>query len=129
MIHGLLFHEVGHLKKNHLLELYIGTFFCCLVYFVSFKLLLPFINLSSIPGLYVGLNGGFLGVLLIVIPGLMQRKMEYEADKFAADHIGADKYISVLQKLDDLTEGGVSRGGINYPTLKQRINFINANCK
>lgn len=128
-IKGLIFHEIYHLSKNHLLKLYLSSVFCCLLFLLSSNLLTPHINSLSAPGLYVFLNGCLLGLLLVLIPGFVQKKMEYNADTFASQKIGSDKYIAALNNLDVLTNGGVSKGGINYPTLTQRINSINDNKK
>src|SRR5699024_9845861 len=66
----------------------------------------------------------FYGLPLWLIPGLVQRRLEYQADSFAADVVGKDNYFGTLSKLDQLTDGGVEKGGLTHPALGKRINNL-----
>jgi len=123
-VKGLLAHELGHTKKNHLFILYFINILCCSLLVVSSSYFIPKFNKLDYTAFWVALHGGFWGGILVLIPGLCQRKVEKSADLFAANAIGLDNYIGVLTKLDILTNGGLSKKSINYPTLIQRIIHI-----
>jgi Zn-dependent protease with chaperone function len=50
--------------------------------------------------------------------------MEYEADTFAAKQVGKEAYISFLLRLDQLTEGMLSRKTTTHPILSDRIKNV-----
>jgi STE24 endopeptidase len=123
-LNALLLHEIGHLHHRHLFKLYCVNALCC-----SFVLSIAFLFHQSLtipdyPGLSVALRGGFLGLMLILIPSLVQRTMEYQADSFAASMVGVQQYREALHELDRIGNGGVSKGSLNYPTLEYRIKNI-----
>jgi Zn-dependent protease with chaperone function len=55
---------------------------------------------------------------------LVQRQLEYQADKYAANCVGADSYAETLVALNIATNGGLEKKSINYPTLSDRINNV-----
>lgn len=123
-IKNLIYHEYAHLKYNHLLILYISNVFCCTISVISASHFYPIFETTDNPGLLVAFHGALFGGLYILIPGLVQRKLEYKADKYASNIVGAISYIETLKQLNILTNGGLEKKAINYPTLTERINNV-----
>ena len=67
----------------------------------------------------------FYGVLLWYIPGKIQYRFELEADKYSVENNGKENLINALKKLDTLSKGDVSKGGITHPKLSVRKKYIN----
>lgn len=84
----------------------------------------PIINSSGNPGLWIALQGGVWGGLLVVTSQLVQRKLEYQADLFAAKMVGKRAYAQTLTRLNELTGGGLEKKAINYPSLRKRIQHV-----
>jgi Zn-dependent protease with chaperone function len=78
------------------------------------------LNIASI-----GLVGAMMGLLIWIIPGRIQYQFEYEADLFSCRKNGRKNLIDALEKLDALSNGEVSKGGISHPTLSKRIQNLN----
>ncbi|QES87408.1 M48 family metallopeptidase [Rhizosphaericola mali] len=123
-LHGLIWHELGHLKNNHLCKVFIINSICTLLYFILWFKLGPKIYSSPCAPLFVALLGGFLGVVMVIIPEYFRKKYEIQADQFAAQNFGKNNYAGVLNKLNEMTNGGVEKGNVYYPTLKERLAAI-----
>ena len=126
-IGGVIAHEVGHLMKGHAFKLFLSTLFACFIGYVSTFYFYPLIDNSGY-NIHVlrGIHGGFFyGLPLWLIPSVLQRIFEHQADKYAAKVTSEDNVISALEKLDNLSGGRVSKGGITHPPLKKRIDSIN----
>ncbi|MBL0742643.1 M48 family metallopeptidase [Chryseolinea lacunae] len=120
-IKGLILHELGHTVRHHLLVLYGINVVTYSIGVVASYYLFPLYETTPYAGLFVFLHGAvFYGLLMALIPGLVQRRIEYAADKFAAIHAGA-AYATALTNLNILSEGGLMKGGLNYPSLKKRL--------
>lgn len=120
-------HEAGHLEKKHLDKLFfvnilLSVLFYCILIIRSNYLTAnnEFLNIVSI-----GISGAFYGLLLWYIPGKIQYKFEIEADKYAVENNGKVNLINALKKLDTISKGDVSKGGITHPKLSIRIKYIN----
>ena len=129
----ILFHEVGHHEKKHLIKLYIATSILSLIgYFIFYwrGIIIDyyFENDSSIHLVSVFLTGCFITSIIIYGSGLFQKKYEYEADLFAAEKVGVDKYISALITFNKISEGKLTKGGVTHPTLEKRIQYLRKNC-
>jgi Zn-dependent protease with chaperone function len=126
-INAIILHEIGHSKKNHLFYLYIASLFCtCIAVWLLYNVQqLPFFK-ASVTSEYVlvALVGAISWVFFYTIPGIIQRHLELQADAFSASMVGVAQYEQALRKLDEITNGEVTKGGINYPTLQQRIDHI-----
>ena len=123
-VKNLIYHEYAHLKYNHLLIMYVSNVVCCTLSIISASHFYPIFESSSYTGLFVGLHGSVFGVFYILIPGIVQRRLEYQADKYAADSVGSASYISTLIKLNTITNGGLDKKVINYPNLQNRITNV-----
>lgn len=123
----IILHEMGHIKYNHLLKLYICNVIYISIYLISAFFVFPFFQHSEYRHVLVGIYSGIiLGGGLQIVAGLLQKKLEKEADYFAAKMIGRDLYSNMLIKFNEITNGGLEKGAINYPTLKERIQNIEA---
>ena len=123
-IKNLLYHEYAHLKYNHLLFLYLSNVLCCSLSIISASHFYPIFETLQSPGLLVAFHGALFGGLYILVPGLVQRKFEHQADYYASSIVGANSYSATLIKLNIVTEGGLEKKTINYPTLNERIRNV-----
>jgi Zn-dependent protease with chaperone function len=123
---SIIFHEIGHLHKKHLSKLYFVSILVVVFSYFIFVLRSKFqfgnelLNIASI-----GLVGAMMGLLIWIIPGRIQYQFEYEADLFSCKKNGRRNLIDALEKLDTLSNGEVSKGGISHPTLSKRIQKLN----
>ena len=123
---GIISHEIDHLKKNHLFKLYLSALLALLIGYISTFYFYPiFENSNYNIHILRAIHGAFFyGLPMWIIPALFQRSFEYQADIYASKLVGKDEYINSLKKLDNMTNGTVSKGGITHPSLKKRINNI-----
>jgi len=123
---GIISHEIGHLKKNHLFKLYLSALLALLIGYISTFYFYPIIENSNY-NIHIlrAIHGSFFyGLPMWIIPALFQRNFEYQADVYASKLVGKDNYINSLKKLDNMTNGTVAKGGITHPSLEKRINNI-----
>jgi Zn-dependent protease with chaperone function len=119
---SIIFHVIGHLHKKHLSKLYFVSILVVVFSYFIFVLRSKcqfgneLLNIASI-----GLVGAIMGLLIWIIPGKIQYQFEYEADLFSCRKNGRKNLIDALEKLDALSNGEVSKGGISHPTLSKRI--------
>jgi len=119
-LQSIIYHELGHLKRNHLLKLYLINLLVIAIGALSFAFLRKFIVESETPLLWVGLHGAFSAALLIAATSIAQRRFEYEADLYSAHRTKNAQIISALKKIDVISGGKVSGKSLNYPTLQER---------
>lgn len=122
-ITALLYHEIGHHKKNHMLQLLFVNLIWSFITITLFNYFIfpnreeieffPLI-LSSYYGIVV--TGG-----LLFIAGAFQKKCEYEADKFSAENFKATEMASALTTLYNTSKLPHDQWNFNYPSLNQRI--------
>jgi Zn-dependent protease with chaperone function len=119
-------HEAGHLKKKHLNKLFfVNTVLCVIFYFLLVVRSHYLTSNSQILNIViVGFLGAFYGLLVWYIPGKVQYKFELEADKYSVEKNGKENLISALNKLDLISKGDVSKGGITHPKLSVRLEHI-----
>jgi len=123
-IKNLLYHEYAHLKYNHLFVLYLSNVLCCSLSIISASHFYPIFETAENPGILVAFHGALFGGLYILVPGLVQRKLEYQADYYASSMVGLALYSETLRKLNIATDGGLEKKVINYPTLNERIRNV-----
>jgi len=71
------------------------------------------------------INGGvFYGLPMWLIPSLTQRVFEYEADAYASRLVDKKSIIEALNKLNEMSNGKIAKGGITHPSLEKRIDNI-----
>jgi STE24 endopeptidase len=111
-LEAVLAHEIGHYKKGHvprmlaLSALMILTGLWVLAWILGSPVFIQSFGFDfeqSGPGpalLLFGLVAGLFTFWLSPLMGLLSRKHEYEADRFAGDHVGAEFMVSALSKLN-----------------------------
>ena len=99
---NLMAHELGHLEKDHLFRAYVANFAAIVIYMISAYWVHPYFSSFNayLEGTLVFVHGMFLGLLLVIIPGLVQKKFELEADLYAALLVGREAYIATLKALN-----------------------------
>ncbi len=121
-IQSFLMHEIGHLKENHLLILYVVNLLAAFLCVILHLLFAPpheagaLINVAF--GTVVGVS------CMLIIPSLLQRFLEYRADRFAAQRVGQATYVQALNKLNEVSKGMMEKWALNYPRLHQRIAHV-----
>ena len=123
-IKNIIYHEYAHLKNNHLFILYLSNVLCCSISVFSSSYFYPLFETTAHPGLLVTFHGALFGVLFIVIPGLVQRQLEYNADKYAAMAVGGDAYKKSLLQLNSITQKGLEKKVLHYPHLMERLKHV-----
>ncbi|SFH85072.1 M48 family metallopeptidase [Halpernia frigidisoli] len=128
-LESIIYHEMGHLKLNHIWKLYLINLFFSMTFIVIIyyrqRLMANFENTVFAP-LSIFIIGCIFGLLLYYIPGKVQSKFEFEADKYAVEKVGIENYKHALLSLDKISNGRVAKGGITHPTLEKRLKNISA---
>lgn len=120
---AIVLHELGHVKKNHMLYLYIYnivmavTYSNVVTYILRYNDVFPTLQFLLI----LMASGGALGLLwyFLIAPGM--RFFEYRADAFAARILGSEQYCKMLNNLETVTKGAVSSYDFYHPSLKNRL--------
>jgi Zn-dependent protease with chaperone function len=123
-IECLILHEMGHISGKHLLKLYIANLVCVSISITIFRELLPIIQAQTYDGILVGAFGSAQAAFAIIFTGLIQRRLEKNADSFAAKIAGKENYKAMLLKLNDETNKGLEQWAINYPNLNERLENV-----
>jgi Zn-dependent protease with chaperone function len=123
---AILYHEVGHLQLKHLQKMYLVSLVIVCGWFCSHSFLVHHFEQANAAsnGLKVALHASFWYALLYVITGFTQRKLEYEADIYAAKRVGKAIFKEMLLKMNEITNGGLTIKSIHYPTLNQRLSNV-----
>lgn len=124
-IQGLVLHELGHTVRHHLLVLYcINVLSCAIGAYVYYKLM-PLYKTMPFTGVFIFFHGALSYLVFVAaMPGVVQRYIEYAADRFAAQRIGSKSYATTLENLNALTHGDLNKWAFNYPSLKKRLTKV-----
>ncbi|CEN36692.1 M48 family metallopeptidase [Capnocytophaga cynodegmi] len=123
---AIIYHEIGHLKLGHIRKMFfLGL--CSLA--VSFainryqtKIVIEYNLLDTVyEVIMVGMGGLMYGGILVLFSYIFQRRMEYQADNFAVQKVGAKLYIQTLNKLNEICDYKMNKGSITHPSIKKRI--------
>jgi len=139
---SVLAHELGHLKKKHIMKsIVISSLFLLLGLFVLGQL---YTSPALFEAFHIQAYEGYISLLLFVliapfytylltpIFSWSSRKNEFEADEFAATHASAKELISALLKMykdnsSTLTPHPVySKFYFSHPPAKERVDFLNS---
>jgi STE24 endopeptidase len=94
-------HEAGHCRHRHLEQWLTAKLALGLAGFAVLPLLFPMLPLSPAAVLAaLWLMAGVLGYFLRPLPAALRRAWEFEADAFAARHVGAPAMIAALRRID-----------------------------
>jgi Zn-dependent protease with chaperone function len=123
---GIALHELGHLHFKHLLKQYYANIVSTFLFVISMFYLFPIVKTLLLidEGLLIAFFAVVVGGILRIIPTIMQRKFEYQSDKYAADIIGKEQYISALNKVNMICKGALEEGTITHPKLNNRIKNV-----
>ncbi|MGQ1910451.1 M48 family metallopeptidase [Marinifilum sp. RC60d5] len=122
---SIIYHEIGHHKRKHILKLFFVNIILQTIFFVMFSEILKLHNtVVFVEGLLVALVGGIGGLLFWFIPNKVSFYFEYYADEYSANHYDRSAMIDSLTKLDEITGGKFTKGNSNHPSLEKRINNI-----
>ncbi|MBF0225536.1 MAG: M48 family metalloprotease [Desulfobacterales bacterium] len=140
-IDSVISHEIGHVKKNHLI-LYLLFFLG--FFFISYSIfnLIIYVVLYFNPAYYFKIDGeayksglisGFLGILLILlflfhfryVFGYFIRNFERQADVYAYKIMGTVKHlISTFEKIIRLTGECPDKPNWHHFSIQQRIDYL-----
>lgn len=122
---AIIYHEIGHHEKKHILKLFLINIILQTFFFVIFSQIYGInTNNSFIEPLLVGLLGGIAGFTFWFIPNRISYYFEYQADEYSATHYDKRAIADALKKLDEISEGKLTKGNYNHPTLTKRLNNL-----
>lgn len=125
----IILHELGHLKNNDLLILFLTAVMTSFIWSYAFVYILPLINIFKSEAVTVAILGGFLGGTNFFLMGIVQRFLEYRADVFSARRVGSKSYTKALSKLNQILDGKMNKDSIHHPTLTKRIANVQKFCE
>lgn len=136
-VEAVLAHELGHFAHKHIIKQMVVTFVLALAVLFGLGLLVPQDAFYQGLGVHYPSHAMALLLFLLVLPvfsfpfsplsGLLSRKNEFEADRFAARHAQADDLISALTKLyrtnaaSLVSDPWYSRFYDSHPGARERI--------
>ena len=123
---AIVYHEIGHLKLNHIQRLYFISLLCVsstiFINMLRTKITVEYNLMDTIwEVVLVALSGALYGCIYVLFCYIFQRRMEYQADSFAVRKVGAALYVKTLEKLNEITENKMMKGSPTHPPLKKRI--------
>jgi Zn-dependent protease with chaperone function len=126
---AIIAHEMGHIQKNHLFKLFLIHSIWAYLVIISFNFLIfPYAQQTNYTGLIVSVYYGLLGGGgTVIVSGWFQKKFELEADSYASTLVKVEFVKDMLHKLNEESNGLMTKWSFNYPTLKERINNLNTN--
>ncbi len=117
---GILYHEIAHIKFNHIYVLMMIRIVTICVYVLVFRYVYDMT--SGNPYFYIPIIGLLGGVLPFF--RMCFRRFEQKADMYAAQNVGIKTYISALTKLNKLNLGGMDKFDIEHYKFNERIKKI-----
>lgn len=130
-IRAVLAHEIAHVEKGHVPKLIFPLTVLCLmlhvVCVISFSNPL-FAREEFLPLLAgIGVAAVSAGLFIMCIPGYFLRKMEFQADRRAAEMLGdGEQLVSALTKIAQLNQQPLSAQSWSHPSTQARIDAIRA---
>ena len=121
---AVVYHEVGHHKKNHIFKLFCIQVVINSFYFVAFDYFLNLKLQQSYELIGVGLLGAFAGLAFYYIPNKFLYYCEFSADSFSAAIIGENILSNALSKVNIHCQGKLEKGNVNHPPLTLRLENI-----
>jgi STE24 endopeptidase len=139
-VESVLAHELGHMKKKHILKLMIKSIVMSFIGFAILGFLKNHLPFHIGHGVQTPNNHTALTLFSMVAPvytflltplsAYFSRRYEYEADQFAAEHASAPKLISALVKMykdnaSTLTPDPLySKFYYSHPPALERVSYL-----
>ncbi|MCG7501153.1 M48 family metalloprotease [Tenacibaculum sp. Mcav3-52] len=119
---AIIYHEIGHHKRKHIFIMYVlnVTFLTLYLFGRSVMDDFDFPN-KFFEGLSVFLGGALFGLVIYYIPNKIMYFLEYDADSFSAIKNSRESMINALKRLDELSQGKLTKGNINHPKIEKRL--------
>ena len=127
-LRAVLAHEIAHVVRRDMLKLVAAIvagatcYATVLVHFVN-----PNLNLSTAVGPLLGMTYAAFAAPLayIVLPGLVSRRLEYGADRLAAELLESpEQMIDALDRLCELRDVPRDKKSLTHPTTDDRIDAL-----
>ena len=71
------------------------------------------------------ITGGFVGFILYYVPSKVSYKFEYQSDMYAAKNFSKIAIINALERLDEISNGKLTKGNVTHPNLEKRLKNLN----
>lgn len=125
---AIIYHEIGHHERKHIIKLFFINVMLQTIFVQIYSIIYRLdITINIIEPLLVALTGGLGGFLFWFIPNKVSTYFEYHADEYSALHYNREAMIDSLLKLDEISEGKLTKGNYNHPNLEKRLNYIQKN--
>lgn len=119
---AVLLHELGHVAHRDLLKRYLLQVFMIFTFAICYYLLRQWSNWDEY--LLVILVSGVFNGMNVVLMGMLSKRQELAADRYAWLASGNLDLIRALHKMNAASGGLLNRKAINYPTLDERIEHL-----
>lgn len=125
---AIIFHEIGHHEKRHILKLFfVNTILQSLFFLMFFMVNKINFDIAIFEPLSVAIVGGIGGFIFWYVPSKISFIFEYQADKYSANYYNKDEVMIALSKLDEISGGELSKGNYSHPNLQKRLNNLKNN--
>jgi len=122
---AIIFHEIGHHEKRHILKLFFVNIVLQSIFFWMFFLVNRInFDVAIFEPLSIAIVGGIGGFIFWYVPSKISFLFEYQADKYSADYYNKDEIMIALTKLDEISGGEISKGNYSHPNLQKRLKNI-----
>lgn len=118
---AIIYHEIGHHKRYHIFKLFAVSVVIILIVLTLYRFMLESGLSTGVEVLMVVAIGTVQGLMIYYIPAKFMFHMEYQADLFAKKHNGEEAVKNALVRLDEISEGKLTKGNITHPNLEKRI--------
>ncbi|QTE22380.1 M48 family metalloprotease [Polaribacter cellanae] len=125
---AVIYHEIGHHKRKHILKLFVVNVILQTCAFLLFYTLnkIHYTHAFMEP-LFGVLTAGFVGLVIFYIPSKISYQFEYQADKYAANKYSKIATINALKRLDEISNGVLTKGNATHPKLEKRLQSLEKN--
>lgn len=125
---AIIYHEIGHIKKNHLLRLYIISIISMIPGLINSSLIMILLNDSELKKFLIIFNGSlFFGLIPLLILSYYQKKYEFEADLFSSEQTKNEDIIDALNKININSAFNLEKKSLSHPVISKRISNVKKN--
>ncbi|QTE22379.1 M48 family metallopeptidase [Polaribacter cellanae] len=125
---AVIYHEIGHHKNKHILKLFVvSVILQTFVFLLFFKINQIHFTHAFMEPIMVGINGAFIGFVFYYVPSKISYQFEYQADNYAANKYSKIATIGALKRLDEISNGVLTKGNATHPKLEKRLQSLEKN--